>query len=59
MIYVKRSDGAICSFDGMSLEQVVNMLSEQGFDCEEITLDEFTESETKARQITEAYRNAH
>jgi hypothetical protein len=30
MVYILRSDGAYCSFDGMTLDQVTTMLTAQG-----------------------------
>lgn len=33
MIYIRRSDGAYASFEGMSADQITTMLSEQGLSC--------------------------
>lgn len=40
MLYTMRSDGAAVTFDGMTQDQVVAMLADQGLTCTFITADQ-------------------
>lgn len=40
MLYIKRSDGSFCTFDGLTQDQVIQMLAAQGLSAQ--FLDEAT-----------------